>query len=223
MAFGGLRNRARRNAIASMSRPAARAFHQVWYETRLWTDVTWQGVRVEKNPMDLWMYQEIIHETEPDLIIETGTHSGGSALFFAHLFDIRGAGQVVTVDVDAQPGCPDHPRITYIDGSSTDPQVVADLQRRAAAAERVMLVLDSDHRQAHVREELQLLSPLVTGGCYLVVEDTNINGHPVHPRFGPGPAEALREFLSSTQEFVPDGRRERFLLTFNPNGWLRRL
>ena len=205
------------------SRSAAPAFHKVWYDTRIWQNVTWQGVPLRKNPFDLWIHQEVIHDTRPDLIIETGTLFGGSALYFSHLLDIQGDGSIVTVDVEARPGRAEHPRITYLTGSSTDPEIIERLARFASEAERVMVVLDSDHTEAHVREELRLLSPLVTVGNYLVVEDTNVNGHPVRPSFGPGPMEAVEGFLGSTKSFVRDIERERFLMTFNPSGWLRRI
>ena len=85
-----------------------------------------------------------------------------------------------------------------------------------------MVTLDSDHRAHHVLEELDAYSPLVTKGCYLVVEDTNINGHPVEPNFGAGPSEALRDFLIGNHDFNQDRTREKFGITFNPGGWLRR-
>ncbi len=84
------------------------------------------------------------------------------------------------------------------------------------------MILDSDHRREHVLRELELYSRFVTPGCYLVVEDTNINGHPVAPTFGPGPMEAVRDFLASTDDFEVDHSREKLLLTFNPSGYLRR-
>jgi cephalosporin hydroxylase len=84
------------------------------------------------------------------------------------------------------------------------------------------VVLDSDHHRDHVYKELQLYSPLVTSGCYLVVEDTHFNGHPILSNFGPGPMEAVTDFLKTSSDFVPDARRERFLMTFNPGGYLKR-
>jgi cephalosporin hydroxylase len=84
-----------------------------------------------------------------------------------------------------------------------------------------MVILDSDHTEPHVRRELELYSPLVTPGSYLVVEDTNVNGHPVFPDFGPGPMEAVVDFLASTDDFEVDPDMERHLMSFNPNGWLR--
>jgi cephalosporin hydroxylase len=86
-----------------------------------------------------------------------------------------------------------------------------------------MVTLDSDHHAAHVAEELRLYSQLVTPGSYLVVEDTHFNGYPILPKFGPGPHEAVDAFLRSNPDFTRDGSREKFGMTFNPGGWLRRI
>ena len=85
-----------------------------------------------------------------------------------------------------------------------------------------MVVLDSDHSQENVLRELEVYAPLVTPGQYLVVEDTNVNGHPVLPEHGPGPYEAVQQFLAGTSDFEFDPQCERFLFTQNPGGWLRR-
>ena len=175
-----------------------------------------------KYPTDLWIYQELIVERRPDLIIETGTHHGGSALFMAMICDQLGAGEVVSVDIDGDPARPSHPRIEYITASSTDPGVVADLTARAAG-KRVMVILDSDHSEAHVAAEMRCYAPLVQVGDYLIVEDSNINGHPTFVDFGPGPMEAIDGFLGETDEFVVDEQRERLLMTLNPRGYLRRV
>ena len=85
-----------------------------------------------------------------------------------------------------------------------------------------MVILDSDHEADHVYQELIAYSPFVQTGDYLIVEDTNINGHPVTRDYGPGPMEALDQFLSENHEFMIDRRCERFLMTMNPRGYLRR-
>jgi cephalosporin hydroxylase len=85
-----------------------------------------------------------------------------------------------------------------------------------------MVILDSDHARDHVLEELRIYSSLVSPGSYLVVEDTNVNGHPVFREHGPGPMEAVELFLAETGEFEVDAAREKFFLTFNPRGFLRK-
>jgi len=181
------------------------------------------GVQILKCPFDVWMYQEIIYETRPDLIIETGTFNGGSAFFLAHMLDLIQTGNIITIDVNDVPGRPTHPRITYVSGSSTDERIIRKVKRKAAEAQRVMVILDSDHSESHVSTELDLYADLVSPGCYLIIEDTNINGHPIGKTFGPGPMEAARTFLASRHDFKVDRDRERLHLTFNPQGYLRRM
>jgi cephalosporin hydroxylase len=203
-----------------------RLFNQLYYSEGqsggTWAQTFYRGVPVVKCPTDLWAYQEIVYETNPDLIVETGTHFGGSALYLAHLCELSDHGRVVTIDLYPQPKLPQHERITYLAGSSTSVEVSEEVVREAMG-QRVMVILDSDHSTAHIREELRLYAPLVSTGCYLIVEDTNVNGHPVLPRHGAGPMEAVREFMRSDTRFVVDRRREKFLLTWNPSGYLRRL
>ncbi len=209
---------------------ATDTFHQVYYDAwengvadgRGTLTLSWFGYRTIKSPLDLWTYQEILVETRPDLVVECGTRFGGSAYYIASILDLIGQGQVLTVDIDAMKGRPVHRRIRYVHGSSTDPAIVAQV-RAAAEGKRVMVILDSDHAAAHVADELAAYHDLVTIGCYLIVEDTNVNGHPVRPDFGPGPMEALDAFLAGRDDFVSDLDRERFLLTMNPRGFLRRV
>jgi cephalosporin hydroxylase len=198
-------------------------FHRLYYDSRVWQGrTTWLGVPVAKTPMDLWIFQEIIHRTRPELIIECGTFAGGSALYMAAICDLIGSGSVLTIDI-APVLMPRHPRVSYLVGSSVDPQTYRLVEATTARAKRVMVVLDSEHTKDHVLAELNLYSRLVTPGQYLVCEDSNVNGHPVFAEHGPGPAEALDEFLRDHgQEFEVDRGCEKFLLTFNPGGYLRR-
>jgi cephalosporin hydroxylase len=204
---------------------ATKAFHYLYYRWPLetWRNTYFMGHKIQKNPMDLWIYQEILYEVQPDLIIETGTMWGGSALFLATFCDTLGTGRVVTVDIKARAPRPVHDRITYVTGSSTDPGIVADLTAQAAAAERVLVILDSDHSAAHVAEELRCLSPLVTMDSYLIVEDTHVNGRPVLRDHGPGPFEAVHPFLAKTDQFEIDKSREKLRFTWNYDGYLRRV
>lgn len=206
----------------------AKEFTCLYHELRDQTlgRTRWMGISVTKTPTDLLVLQEIIAETRPTLIVETGVFAGGSALYAASLLDALGIdGKVVGVDVDLSPVAPHiarHPRIELIEGSSTAPEVVSRL-REEAADRRVMVDLDSDHRAEHVLMELRELAPLVSPGCYLVVEDTWFGGRPVRTDQGPGPAGALEAWLADGQPFEVDRWRERFLLTGNAGGYLRRL
>jgi cephalosporin hydroxylase len=85
-----------------------------------------------------------------------------------------------------------------------------------------MVILDSDHSETHVRNELMAYADLVTPGSYLIVEDTNVNGHPAYPSHGPGPMEALDWFLTTRSDFSVDKSKQRYHLTLNPRGYLKK-
>jgi cephalosporin hydroxylase len=215
-----------RKASRRAERRIIKRFHKLYYyaKQRTWKNNTfWLSVPTAKCPLDLWVYQEIICETKPDIIIETGTAYGGSALYLSSICDLTDRGRIITIDIQAQPNRPEHQRITYLSGSSISTEIAAEVRSLIKPEDRVMLILDSDHRAAHVLSELEIYSQLVTVGCYLIVEDTNVNGHPVLPLYGAGPMEAVEEFMDARTDFVMDSRREKFLMTFNPRGYLRRV
>ncbi len=197
-------------------------FHRLYYDSMVFAQTSWLGTPALKCPLDLWVYQEIIQELRPDVIVETGTASGGSAHFLAAICDLVGHGEIVTIDIEGNADRPQHPRITYLRGSSTEEAVLNRVRQRVRGRGRVLVILDSDHHKAHVLAELAAYSQFVTPDSYLIVEDTNL-GHPVRPDFGPGPMEAVGEFLAGRRDFSRDRSREKFLLTFNPGGYLRRL
>ena len=205
-----------------LDRAAVSRAHDILYLSDAWTETTWLGAQALKNPLDLWIYQEIMVETRPELIVETGTYRGGSAFYLASICDLLGAGEVLSVDVEPlRDDYPAHPRITYLGGrSSTDPEVVAEVRARAAG-KRTLVVLDSDHSQAHVEAELAAYAEIVPVGCYLIVEDSNIGQ--IRKDLLPGPLEAIESFVAGTDEFEIDRAREKFLITQNPSGYLRRV
>jgi cephalosporin hydroxylase len=230
--LGALSEVARRRAprlhaevYGALERSATSWFHRFYYldPDRTWEDTRWLGRKIQKFPGDVWAYQEILHELRPDWIVETGTNWGGSALYLASICDLLGHGRIVTVDLDAKPDLPRHERITYLAGSSTASDVFEQVRALTADAERRIVILDSDHSYEHVADELALYCELVTRGSYLIVEDTNIAGHPVLSGLPRGPYEAVQDFLARDRRFELDATREKFMMTFNPGGYLKRL
>jgi len=201
------------------------AFHKAFYASRQTHGMTYyEGVPLLKSPMDLWVYQEILWDLRPTLLIETGTAYGGSALYYARQFDRIGDGRVLSIDLDPAEKLPVHPRLMFATGmSSTDPRMTAAVTQAAATHPRVMVSLDSDHSKAHVLAELDAYAPLVSVGQFLVVEDTNINGRPVEVDWqgGPGPGPAVDEWLPQHPEFEKAIMAERYMMTFHT--WLRRI
>ena len=189
-----------------VERALARHFNRAYYygaERRIFGR-SWLGHTTLKYPTDLWAYQELLAEVRPGAVLETGTYRGGSALFLATVLDALGAGEVVSVDTMRMAGLPEHPRIAYLTGSSIDPEIVDRVRAEIGAARPVVVILDADHHRDHVLGELRAYADLVDPGSYMVVEDTNVNGHPILPGYGPGPGEAVTQFLSEREDFVAD-------------------
>jgi cephalosporin hydroxylase len=185
--------------------------------------ITWLGRPVWQNVLDLWTIQETLAELRPSLLVECGTHRGGSALFYAHLFDLMDHGRVVTIDV-VPAGDLAHPRVEQIVGSSLADEVVTRARAAAAVTDGpVMVILDSDHAQRHVRAELERYAPLVTADSFLLVQDGIIDELPAFREARPGPRPAIADFLRHHPEFVAEAERSRrFLISHHPGGWLRR-
>ena len=204
---------------------------KLFHDLPIWDGLWFQNVRIIKNPLDLWMLQQIAYEVRPDFIVETGTWFGGSALWWAHTLNGMGLenARVLTVDIQdlTGQGASSHPLwkkyIEFSHGSSVDPRIVNSFVRRTHNS-RVIVNLDSDHSMHHVLEELRMYAPMVSPGSYIAVEDTHLDGVPTHPEQGPGPMAAVRQFLSEDagRDFVQDFTREAMVMTSYPGGWLRR-
>lgn len=211
------------------------AFHDEYYNAMpdTWENVFFRGVPVRKNPMDLWVYQELLYETKPHFIIETGTAYGGSASWFAHSSP---GTHVITIDIIGEEHFPHRPKnshITYVRGDTSLLTTMSHVRGIMQVIEgsdapwpnaRVMVVLDSEHTQKHVRAELEIWPQVVTVGQYLVVEDTNITSKLAPQYQDGGPKEALDDWHRFYKdEFEVDLDRQRHGLTFNPGGWLKRV
>jgi cephalosporin hydroxylase len=196
----------------------------------VWQELRFQNVKVARNPLDLWMLQQIVYEVQPDFVVETSTGEGGSALYLAnalHSMRLERSRVLVVSTRNPSTGASGHflwkQYVESFQGNSTDPAIVSRVVARVKGGKTVV-ALDSDHAMDHVLQELRLYSPLVGRGSYLVVGSTHLDGVPTQPGFGPGPYEAVRRFLEEGEgkEFEKDLSREMMVFTFSPGGWLRR-
>ena len=184
-----------------------------------WGNTKWKGVRVLKPPTDMWVYQELINEIKPDLIIETGSWDGGSAYFMRDILNlVYPEGRVISIDIT-------HERLDervkgingleFYLGSSISDETIIYLKAVIVGLnyKRVMVILDSDHSEEHVAKELELLAPLVTVGSILIVEDTSNHE---------GPIGAVNSWSLRQKGFKKSLMAEKFMLTFNRDGYWER-
>jgi cephalosporin hydroxylase len=215
-----------------MNRPSAQEvidrFHKFFYDSEVWKSTKWLGIPTAQNPNDAWIHQELIVRVKPDFIVETGTWNGGSAALWATILQqVNPQGRVITIDVknfvSAAKNLPIvKEKVEFLIGSSIDPTIVVKVEERVKG-KTVMVILDSDHSKDHVLAEMKAYAPMVSKDSYLIVQDSNVNGHPVLANFGPGPMEAITEFLATNDQFRPDTDAERLLFTMHPKGYLKRV
>ena len=203
---------------------------------------TWLGRPVIQLPEDLVRIQEIIWQTRPEIIVETGVAHGGSLILSASVLQLLGRGSVIGVDVEIRPhnraAIEAHPlasRIQLIEGSSTAPEIVTRVKHAIPEGSRVMVLLDSNHTRAHVRAELDAYASLVSPGCYIGVADGVMQDLHDVPGAGPDwswnhPVSAVAEFAAANANFVLEHPRQPFQEglveqspTYWPDGWLRRI
>ncbi len=187
--------------------------------------VFWMGKPIWKNVMDAWIYQEIVYEVRPDVIVEIGSKFGGSTRYFADLLELMKNGTVVSIDIDRSVYDLEHPRVKTFTGRSSDSDII-EAVGEICLGKNVIVIQDGDHRKRQVLEDLENYSKFVSLGGYFIVEDGIVDLYHFGDGLGfkePGPLAAVEEFLEKNSEFVSDSSRERYLLTYNPKGFLKRV
>lgn len=213
----------------------------------------WLGRPIIQYPQDVVVFQELVWQVRPDVIVETGIAHGGSLILSASLLSLldlceatedgemldptKPRRKVVGVDIDIRShnraAIEAHPmsrRISMLQGSSTDPAIVSEVRDLVGDAKCVMVCLDSNHTHEHVLAELDAYAPMVSVGSYCVVFDTVIEDLPAEMfpdrPWGPGdnPKTAVRSWLSAHPEFEIDSVIDAKLqISVAPDGYLKRL
>lgn len=190
---------------------------------RIKKQTTYFGVKAFKNPLDFWVYREIIFEVKPDVIVEIGNSYGGGTLALAHILDHMQKGRVIGLDIDHErvhPIVKEHHRITLITGDACES--FDNVRELIEEKDRVLIIEDSAHTYENTLNVLRKFSPLITKGSYFIVEDS-ICHHGLDRGPNPGPYEAIEQFVKENSDFQIDRTRESFFITWNPKGFLRRI
>lgn len=225
------------NSLNEELKNAAQQFNTESNKAKYSYNFSWMGRPVIQYPQDLIAMQEIIWELKPDLIIETGIAHGGSLIFYASILELIGKGEVLGVDIEIREHNREeiekHPmfkRIKMIEGSSISKETVERVKNYVNGKDTVLVILDSNHTHDHVLQELNLYSPFITKGSYIVVFDTIVedlpdNYLPNRPwTVGNNPKTAVYEFLSINNNFEIDEKVDnKLLISVAPKGYLKRV
>ncbi|MFT5824254.1 MAG: cephalosporin hydroxylase [Crocinitomix sp.] len=185
-------------------------------------NIEYKGVKCLKCPFDYVIYQMIVNEVNPDLIIEIGTNEGGSTLYLADLLELQGNGTVHSIDI--KDDCPkkvkEHGRIKlFTDGwESYDLNLTREFKK-------ILVIEDSSHQYENTLGAIKKFNSIVTIGSYLIVEDGIIDDLGRAKEFNGGPLKAIKEFLTENLNFSIDQRWIDFFgnnATFNPMGYLKK-
>jgi len=207
-----------------LHRPLAELLEEM--QQALMTGTTYRGVPTWKLPLDAWIYQEIVCETRPDVIVEIGNKYGGTLLYLADLCEALGHGRVIGVDRTHRkiaPSVREHPRVVLLEGDGCGKY--AEVRGLIGGGERVLMIEDSAHDYRNTLAVLRAYACLQTVGDYFIVEDTIVESGLQRDWVATlgGPLGATLEFLWENPAYEVDRSRERFVLTWNPRGYLRRV
>lgn len=230
--------RIKTNGSNEVLQAAARSFNDASNSNQYSYNFSWMGRPIIQYPQDMIAMQEIIWEVKPDLIIETGIAHGGSLIYYASILELMGHGEVLGIDIDIREHnkieIEKHPmfkRISMIQGSSIDADIVDEVKKYAVGKKKILVCLDSNHTHDHVLSELEMYAPFVSVDSYLVVFDTIVEDLPegyfsqARPwGISNNPKTAVASFLKTNSNFVIDDAIDnKLLISVAPGGYLKRI
>ena len=186
--------------------------------------VAYKGVPAIKCPFDYVLYQMLIWEVKPDLIIEIGTNKGGSALYLADLLESNKKGELHTIDLsvnEEDASLLSHPRIkVYKNGfMNYDTSSLSNYKT-------ILVIEDGSHTYEDTLAALNKFSSFVSNNSYFIAEDGIVNELGREREFNGGPQKAVAEFVKRNRNFIIDRNWCDFFgpnATFNVNGYLKRI
>jgi cephalosporin hydroxylase len=186
-------------------------------------NVTYRGIKAVRCPFDYLMYQMIICEVKPDLVIEIGTKIGGGTLYIADLLDILGNGVVHTIDIIdiVDPKVKEHNRIKFF----TEGWANYDINI-TKKFKKILIIEDASHLYSDTFGALNKFYSIVSKDSYFIIEDGIINELGFEKKYNGGPLKAIREFLPNHPEYIVDRKWCNMFgknATFNVNGYLKKI
>ena len=176
---------------------------------------TYKGLPLLKFPEDLEVYERLIELSRPDVVIELGTHEGGSALWFRdRVAQVISVNKTQTKDIDG---------VVLVEGDLLDPELPERVAQLIPDGSRCLVSEDSAHTYATTIAALNGFSRFVPAGGFFVVEDGCVDIEEQRLESWPrGVLPAIRDWLEGNEEF----RMRRDLepsVTTNPEGYLERI
>lgn len=186
--------------------------------------ITYKGVQAIRCPFDFVMFQMIVFEVKPDLIIEIGSNEGGSALYLADLMQSFGlSGEIHSIDINdsAVKNLKNNPNIKVF----TNGWEAYDLEY-CKGFNKILVIEDAAHTYECTLGAIKKFAPVVSKDSYLIVEDGIVDVLGTSESFNGGPLKALREFLPNHPEFIVERKWCDMFgknATFNVNGYLKKI
>ena len=186
--------------------------------------VSYKGIPAIKCPFDFTLYQMILWEVKPDLVIEIGTNKGGTTLYIADLLMLFNAGEIHTIDVaenKEDPSLLRHPKIKIFKEGFAQYDIT-----KVKGFKNILIIEDGSHKYEDSLNALNKFAPIVSKGSYYIVEDGIISALGKAKEYNGGPKKAIKEFLQQNDNFIVDKKWCNFFgmnATFNTNGYLKKL